>query len=105
MVRPSIKLDHDDPETLKLPHEHRMEYRYVSEWETTEHIDERAIVQHDQRKPLDTKAEAEAAAVARNADIVQNAMKSLRVFKNQRDEIESRVTSFSCNEYLGLTRP
>ena len=82
-----------------------MEYRYVSEWETTEHIDERAIVQHDQRKPLDTKAEAEAAAVARNADIVQNAMKSLRVFKNQRDEIESRVTSFSCNEYLGPTRP
>ena len=59
--------------------------------ELHEHIDEREIIQRDDGKPTDSKAEAEAAVVAMSNDIVQSASKALRLFKNQRDEIEARA--------------
>ena len=105
LVRPSSQLDHDDAATLDIPIEHRQEYRYVQESELHEHIDERELIKRDDGKPTDPEAEAEAAVVAMSNDIVQSASKALRLFKNQRDEIQARVTSFSRNEYLGLTRP
>ena len=102
LVRPPIKLDHDDPETAALPPELRQEYRYVTDSGTTEHIDQREIQQRDDTVPTDKKAEAAVKQAEANAEIVQNANRVVRAFRTQRDDIESRLHGFKTSECHGL---
>ena len=102
-TRPSIKLDHDDPETKKLAPELQKEYRYVVQSETSENFCKGELTKIDDTKPVDHEAAEKEKKHENYKETMAAASRCIRSYKQQKEDIEHRLNGFKDNEYHGLS--
>ena len=102
-VRDSIKLDHTAEETKQLPLAKRREYRYVTESEVIESARMGELSMKDNTVLVDKVAEAQTKKKEALSAVLTTAQRTMRAYKQQREDIEMRLNGYDGNEYPGLT--